>query len=177
MSAIGQGNEIGAGPASNSLSDQSLVFYRRKATNPQTYHGISFEQSTIRKDDITSGLSTTLLAGEKYLGQTYGTGNVAADNENEYVGFDNDIGRNTYKAPMQDRWGVGDSQAFGSAHPNGANFVLCDGSTVTINYSVDPPTFLLFGQRSNRALTLNMTLLLERSTNNWPISSRSKLGL
>ncbi len=156
-----QGNEIGAGPASNSLSDQASYFNSRKATNPQTYHGISFEQSTIRKDDITSGLSTTLLAGEKYLGaDNYGTGNVAADNENEYVGFDNDIGRNTYKAPMQDRWGVGDSQAFGSAHPNGANFVLCDGSTVTINYSVDPPTFLLFGQRSNRASTLNMTLLL-----------------
>ena len=61
---------------------------------------------------------------------------------------------------MQDRWGYDDAVAFGSAHPNAANFVLCDGSTVTINYSVDPPTFLLFGQRSNRASTLNMTLLV-----------------
>ena len=98
----------------------------------QRTHGISFEQSTIRKDDITDGLSQTILVGEKYLAaSSYGTGNVGADNENEYVGFDNDTGRTTYRAPMQDRWGLDDPDAFGSAHPNAANFVLCDGSVIT----------------------------------------------
>ena len=157
-----QSNEINQGPNSNSASDQASYFSNRKATNPQTYHGISFEQSMIRKDDVTSGLSSTLLLGEKYIEPTqYGTGTDPYDNENEYVGFDNDIGRTTCRAPKQDRWGLDDGGFdFGSAHANGANFVLCDGSTVTINYSVDPPTFLLFGMRSGRASPLDMTLLL-----------------
>ena len=61
-----------------------------------TLNGISFEQSTIRKDDVTDGLSQTIMIGEKYLGADYyGTGHVGADNENEYVGFDNDIFRTT----------------------------------------------------------------------------------
>ena len=86
-------------------------------------------KARFRKDDITDGLSSTLFAGEKYLGMdAYGTGSVGADNENEYVGMDNDIGRTTYRAPMQDRWGVNDTFAYGSAHPNAANFVFCDGS-------------------------------------------------
>ncbi len=67
----------------------------------QSYHGISFELSTIRKDNVTDGLSQTLLIGEKYLASSsYGTGNVGADNENEYVGFDNDTGRTAYRAAV-----------------------------------------------------------------------------
>jgi hypothetical protein len=122
----------------------------RESSNFSNYNGISFELSTIRKDDISDGLSSTLLVGEKYLGaDSYGTGHVGADNENEYVGFDNDIGRSTSKAPKQDRWGADDPDAFGSAHANFANFVLCDGSVVTINYSVDAATFKLLGGRAD----------------------------
>ena len=98
--------------------------------------------------------------GEKYLAQArYGTGKVGADNENEYVGFDNDTGRTTYRAPMQDRWGVDDADAFGSAHPNAANFVLCDGSVITVNYSVDPTSFKSLGMRSGRPKTVDMSKL------------------
>ncbi len=169
--------EIGAGPAtgadavSSGPAAQATYFKTRRASNVQTFAGISFEQSTIRKDDITSGLSSTLLAGEKYLAPDfYSTGGTVGDNRSMYVGMASDIGRATFQPPMQDRSGIsnvvkdalGNSSvlAFGSAHPNGANFVLCDGSTVSINYSVDPPTFLSFGQRSNRASPLDMTLLL-----------------
>jgi len=123
-----------------------------EAANFQKYTGISFELSTLRKDDVTDGVSCTLMLGEKYLGSdSYGTGKVGADNENQFAGFDNDIGRTTYRAPMQDRWGLDDTDAFGSAHPNAANFVLCDGAAISINYSVDPNTFKLLGSRNDGA--------------------------
>ena len=121
-------NEIGAGPgvggdtmnANGTLSTtataaQSAYFNTRITSNITTYTGIVYEQSTTRKDDVRDGFSCTIMLGEKYLGaDAYGTGSVGADNENEYVGMDNDIGRTTYKPPMQDRWGVNDTFAFGS---------------------------------------------------------------
>ncbi len=167
-------DEIGPGPAvgadyydssgsiaATAYAAQAAYFSPRSTTNSNisNYTGICFEQSTIRKDDVTDGLSQTILVGEKYLDSSaYGTGGVAADNENEYVGMDNDIGRTTYKPPMQDRWGLGDTFAFGSAHPIAANFVLCDGSVVSINYLVDGPTFEGLGIRSGRNTLLSAQL-------------------
>ena len=156
-------DQCGAGPNSESTSDQASYFGSlpsRIANNMQSDHGISFELSTIRKDDVTDGLAQTLLIGEKYLASSsYGTGNVGADNENEYVGFDNDTGRTTYRAPFQDRNGLDDPDAFGSAHATAANFVLCDGAVISINYSVDPETFRRLGTRSE-GLGVDMSLLL-----------------
>ncbi len=48
--------------------------------------------------------------------------------------------------------------AFGSAHPVAANFVLCDGSVVSINYSIAPATFIVLGTRTS-GLTVDMTKL------------------
>jgi len=157
-------DEINTGPpvGSDTLppavnTSQSGYFQARGTTNMQSYTGISFEQSTIRKDDVTDGCSSTIFAGEKYLGlDLYGTGTSGADNENMYCGFDNDIGRTTYKAPMQDRWGLGDTFAYGSAHPNAANFVFCDASVLSINYNVDAETFRRAGTR-NEGLTVDMS--------------------
>jgi len=114
------------------------------------YNGISFELSTLRKDDVTDGLACTLLLGEKYIApDSYGAGTPAADQYNQYAGFSRDIGRTTYRAPMEDRATVEDSDAFGSAHPNAANFVLCDGSARSISYVVDLTTFQLLGSRND----------------------------
>jgi hypothetical protein len=60
---------------------------------------------------------------------------------------------------MQDRLGVGNLLAFGSAHPNAANFILCDGAAITINYAVDPKTFLMLGFRSDRPTPVDMSKL------------------
>ena len=131
------------------LALQSGYFGTRTLTNLQSYNGVSFEQSTIRKDDITDGLSCTLLVGEKYLGlNCYGTGADGADNENEYVGYDNDVSAMPTCA-KKDRWGDADEFAFGSAHAAAANFLLCDGSVIGINYSVDLTTFKYLGSRND----------------------------
>jgi prepilin-type N-terminal cleavage/methylation domain-containing protein len=117
--------------------------------------GISFEQSTTRKDDIKDGPSQTLLLGEKYLpANAYGNGTTSADNENEYVGMDNDIGRTTCCPPKEDRWGddTNGPWAFGSAHPNAANFILCDGAVISISYSVDAENFRRMGTRDESCL-------------------------
>ena len=141
---------------------QSNYFGTRITTNMQRYTGICFEQSTIRTADVSDGLSCTLMIGEKYLApDDYGGGSSDyADNENMYVGMDNDIFRTTCQPPMQDRVGnFGTGVAFGSAHPNAANFILCDGAAVTINYAVDATTFLYLGIRSGRAAPVDMTKL------------------
>ena len=74
------------------------------------------------------------------------------------MGFDNDIGRLTSEPPKQDTWGLADSLGFGSAHANAANFVLCDGATIGISYSVDPETFRRLGTRSE-GLNVDLTKL------------------
>ena len=155
----GGGVQYGTGPRSSSAADQAAYFGTRITTNFQTYAGISFEQSTIRKDDITDGLSQTVMLGEKYLGvNLYGTGLDGADNENQFVGFDNDIHRATSEVPKQDRWGLGDGFGFGSAHANASNFALCDGSVITISYFVDAETFRRLGTRSE-GLPVDMSRL------------------
>ncbi len=152
-------NQYGPGPNTVSKSDQASYFQGRTLSGFATLDGVTFEQSTIRKDDVTDGLSQTIMIGEKYLGaDSYGTGHVGADNENEYVGFDNDTFRTTGLPPKQDRWGLDDEISFGSAHPNAANFALCDGSTLTINYAVDKNTFRMLGTR-NEGTAVDMSKL------------------
>ena len=50
---------------------------------------------------------------------------------------------------MQDTAGYNTYRAFGSAHPNGAFFVLCDGSVQKINYTIDFTTFYNLGDRED----------------------------
>lgn len=168
------GNQYGGGPGvgadyydargtvSAGTAAQASYFGSRATTNLSLsstcgYHGVSFELSTIRNTEITDGASQTLMLGEKYLAtSSYGTGNWGADNENEYVGFDNDTYRATYTPPLMDRSGnsmttstFDNAYAFGSAHPNSANFVLCDGSTIAISYQVNATIFQYLGNRGD----------------------------
>lgn len=155
-------NEYGVGPADDSKSAQATYFtpHFNNSSNPPDIPltkctGICFEQSMIRKDDVVDGLSSTILAGEKYLAKTRyysnDSGQTGADKANMYAGMCSDVCRSTYKAPMQDRAdnnSACETLAFGSAHPNGANFVLCDGATITISYSVDSELFSNLGSRN-----------------------------
>ncbi len=85
--------------------------------NTSAYTGICFERSMVRVDHVTDGTSHTYLFGEKYLNpDSYLNGADAADNENAYVGMDNDLYRvSGGGTPMQDTPGIGDTLVYGSA--------------------------------------------------------------
>jgi prepilin-type processing-associated H-X9-DG protein len=63
------------------------------------------------------------------------------DNENLYVGMDNDIFRSTASPPQRDRAGYTNEIIFGSNHPTGVNMLYCDGSVHHIGWDVDPRVF------------------------------------
>lgn len=115
------------------------------------FPGILFDKSKIKLAEITDGTSNTFMVGEKYLSpNAYTTGTDAADNENLYVGFDNDNSRSTgatYFPPRQDTKLLANIQVFGSAHPGGFNVVMCDGSVRVIQYSIDQKSFRYLGNR------------------------------
>lgn len=116
-----------------------------------TYPGILYDKSTVKLKDVTDGLSNTFMVGEKYLApDNYQNGADAADNENLYVGFDNDNSRSagaSYFPPRQDTKLLPNIQFYGSAHPGGFNVVMCDGSVRVIQYSIDQNSFKWLGNR------------------------------
>ena len=99
---------------------------------------------------VRDGASNTILIGEKYLNADhYATGEVAADNENIFTGFNNDIFRPASASypPRQDRPGFTSTIRFGSVHSVGCHFVFCDGSVRVIDFHVDPTVYSRLGNR------------------------------
>lgn len=122
--------------------------------------GLLYDFSKVRQSEVTDGTSNTFMVGEKYLDpNNYTTGKDLADNENLYVGFDNDNCRSThadYYPPRKDSrtppapWTkANDLYMYGSAHPAGFNVVLCDGSVRVIQYDIDKDNFRRWGNKSD----------------------------
>jgi len=118
--------------------------------NTASFTGIAYVRSEVTIDEVRDGTSNTYMIGEKYLNSDrYYDGQDGADNENLYVGYDNDHYRSTHPsfgAPSQDRPGVS-FYGFGSAHPGGWNVALCDGSVRTVSYSIDLTLHQRLGNR------------------------------
>jgi prepilin-type N-terminal cleavage/methylation domain-containing protein len=118
-------------------------------------NGVIYTGSQVRKDDITDGVSNTYMLGEKYLvPENYTSYANTQDNSDihcMYSGCTIDNERSTnYSTPLQDRSNLVPLAAFGSAHVNSCCFVLCDGSTHWVNYSIDPTTHKLLGCRNDQ---------------------------
>jgi prepilin-type N-terminal cleavage/methylation domain-containing protein len=133
---------------------------------PMTYTGISFVRSTVRFAEITDGTSNTLMVGEKQMGAPYYlNGLEGGDNENIYVGWDNDHTRttnsrttgNNNQIRFPPRMDTREDRilCFGSAHPAGFNGVLCDGSVRVFTYNIDVANYMRLGNRADgQTLTL-----------------------
>jgi prepilin-type N-terminal cleavage/methylation domain-containing protein/prepilin-type processing-associated H-X9-DG protein len=112
------------------------------------FTGVIFQRSTIGLVHVPNGTSNTFLGGEKYINVLcYTNGVDPGDNENMYVGFDNDISRTTFEPPLSDKK-VTDTLPFGSRHAGGANMLYCDGSVSLIAFSVNPNVFRRAGNRN-----------------------------
>jgi prepilin-type N-terminal cleavage/methylation domain-containing protein/prepilin-type processing-associated H-X9-DG protein len=118
-------------------------------------HGIFHTGSMIKLSDITDGASNTFLLGEKYLDPDhYFTGSDYGDNEDAYLGANQDNTRwnVSTESLIQDTPGVYYYRIFGSAHPNGFQMAMCDGSVQLMSYSLDKLTYSRLLHRSDGQL-------------------------
>ena len=143
-------NELTGGPSTLEAGDEPT--YWDQYSFELSYHtGVSYLHSEVKLRQIVDGASNTYMIGEKYLDPlAYFTGTDWADNENAYVGYDNDTYRTTHKehgSPMQDRPGVSSLDIYGSAHPSGFHVVFVDGSVHVVSYSIDPEMHRRLGNR------------------------------
>jgi prepilin-type N-terminal cleavage/methylation domain-containing protein len=139
------GDENNGGPTNLADGDTNWKW----ASYATTWTGVVFVGSEVHFSDIINGTSNTYLIGEKYLDpDNYLNGTDPGDNENMYVGFDNDTTRSTDYPPTQDKPGVQNTFWFGSMHPGGLNMLNCDGSVAVIAYNIDPAVFKQGGRRN-----------------------------
>ncbi len=142
-------NERGAGPGTLQEGMQES-FWEQAQYNVSNATGISFQRSTIKEMQIIDGLSNTLMFGEKYMNPAmYNTGTDPSDNENMYVGFDNDNFRSTHQAPLRDTNFVSWTH-FGSIHSGGFYGTMCDARVVMIPYTIDRTVFQNLGNRRDQ---------------------------
>ena len=127
--------------------------------------GVSYYRSEVTLAQITDGTANTYLVGEKYLRpESYEGAKSRADdpasfdlgeNQSMYTGFEWDNHRVAvnpdridpasgagaagadYYQPKQDRSGLLNEGAFGSAHAGGFNMSMCDGSVHNVSYDID----------------------------------------
>jgi prepilin-type N-terminal cleavage/methylation domain-containing protein/prepilin-type processing-associated H-X9-DG protein len=140
------------GPSSYAAAMSSPTF----ANIASTSTGVIFCGSLIRIIDVRDGVSHTICVGEKYINRDWILSGIDnGDNECLYIGDNPDITRFTGTEtaplrPMRDRPGLESVDSYGSAHPTGINFVMCDGSVHSISYDVDGIMFCRLGNRNDR---------------------------
>ena len=100
----GQPNECNGGPPDLPTGDSGFAW-----SNPTIWNGVSYQHSLVTMQMIQDGTAYTALFGEKYLnGTAYLNGTDPSDNEDVYVGFDNDTFKSTGYSPAQDTQNLGD---------------------------------------------------------------------
>lgn len=114
----------------------------------KAHNGVCHARSTVNIKHITDGTTNTYMVGEKYqkvdsYGGSFASGtptNDLGDNENVFSGHNRDQHRSTLFLPRQDRPGVDDTYAFGSAHPSAWGMAMCDASVRWMSFDIDAKT-------------------------------------
>lgn len=104
-----------------------------------------------RPEQVTDGLSNTMMYGEKWLNENnYATGDWH-DDRGWTDGYDPDITRSTSLPPRPDDTQENNNDAFamGGAHAAGFNACFGDGSVHFIAWDVDPTTYNRWGNRED----------------------------
>jgi hypothetical protein len=110
------------------------------------YNGVCHLASEVRMSQVTDGLSSTYLVGEKYV-MLGNESEDLGDDQLMYVGDDADIRRWGVEPPLRDTQSVVNRFVFGSRHPNVCQFVLCDGSVRRVSFTIDAQTHARLANR------------------------------
>jgi prepilin-type N-terminal cleavage/methylation domain-containing protein/prepilin-type processing-associated H-X9-DG protein len=109
----------------------------------------------IRIEQVTNGLSNTLMVGEKRVNRATLGQQEKDDNQGYSVGFDQDSVRCCSLNPLPDEnipsgdYNETGHSRFGSAHLAGFNAVFADGSVRLISYTIPVPVLTQLGDISN----------------------------
>lgn len=146
-------NPIGDGAKSDYCANAGPTYDEWDGGNPadapRDWGGIVSPKSTTRMAEVKDGLSNTILLGEKWLHPLHrDTGTCFADNENLYVGLDNDACRSTKHPPQTIGGREGFPFTFGSWHPGAFSAAFCDGHVRSIPYSIDASCWRALGSRA-----------------------------
>lgn len=133
------------GPASLGEGDDAAYAW----PDVSDHTGICYLRSEIRMSQITDGKAHTYLLGEKYINnRDYHTGLDHGDDWSMYTGYQDDICRTAFLAPLPDgEWE--ESTRFGSAHRDTWNAAFCDGSVRSISFAMDVFVHQRLGNRAD----------------------------
>ena len=143
-------NVVDSGPTSLDEGDTTYQFPAIAEPGNAFHDGIVANRSQVTLSQLTDGTTHTYLAAEKYVNpDNYMTGTDNGDDQTIYNGGWRDVLRFTRGLPpKRDQSGIDFSWHFGSAHQQGIQAAMADGSVRMIAFSVDP---LLHVNLSNRA--------------------------
>ena len=142
-------------------------------------NGVTFAKGLVRIGQITDGTSKTMLVAEKYLDAgKYSAGTDHRDDQNIFCPHDRDmngytVDRNLGEValPVRDIIGVGGNGyhwRFGSAHVDGIQAVLADGSVRGFGFDVDGLVWMEYGGRNDNGNLTAFATVADLENSNWP---------
>lgn len=113
--------------------------------------GLMYHHSSVEINEVTDGMGTTYLLGEKYVNpDQYFSCSNGYDNESLFHGYDNDNSRtcNNYK-PFRDQQGYDAGMRFGGCHFASVAMGFGDGAARWISYDIDSEVHGYLGSRND----------------------------